>query len=745
MDWGNAIQSFKYVNTKSKDPDARHQAIVHLIRTFTEHKEYNNAQAAIDYLQKEDLNTANRKNLSLEKAYFYQSQGNLDYMVRSLTETEGHLKKRDRPGRIFFIIGQVYQKLGFESEAYHFYKKCLGTNPDYEIEFYARLYMAQVTEISRSRNVVAARKSFKKMLKDSKNREFRDKIYYEMGVFELKQKNINEAITEFNRSIRVGKNKQIDGEAYLRLGEIYYDTLKQYQLSQAYYDSAISALSPEYEGYEAIKARSEILNEFVKHLNTIAWQDSLIRMASLDSASLRQRIDSTLNAKKARLAKSGKQKKGRVQISRTEDPFFASDEEGNMTISTDQSGDWYFANPNAMAIGQTEFRRIWGDITLQDNWRRSTRSTAATNRQAAQFENQTDETPDQNASDAAPPPDPAVAEFNRISAEIPRTDAARLQALGKIEEAYFQVGDIYNFKLLERDNAAIYYQKLLTRFPESTYEPEVLYRLYLLYKDTNPEQSAQFAERLKTEHPESTFAKILVNPNYLAESLQTLEQQKAVYKEAYELFTSGQFSASLKAIDEAKALGKTSFTPQIELLQILIVGKTEDISQYQYQLENFIKQYPEATAGEYAKTLLNASREFQKNQDKSRGIQYVKSLEEPHYFVLVHKKSENLGNIATTTLERFNRENFRELGLRTSNLLLNDDYIITLVADLPRVSSAIDYVQTFNEKLPNLSELRNHKFHKFVITKDNFDIFYRTKGLDEYIFFFEKNYPKESQ
>jgi hypothetical protein len=218
-----------------------------------------------------------------------------------------------------------------------------------------------------------------------------------------------------------------------------------------------------------------------------------------------------------------------------------------------------------------------------------------------------------------------------------------------------------------------------------------------------------------------------------------------VYKEAYELFTSGQFSASLKAIDEAKALGKTSFTPQIELLQILIVGKTEDISQYQYQLENFIKQYPEATAGEYAKTLLNASREFQKNQDKSRGIQYVKSLEEPHYFVLVHKKSENLGNIATTTLERFNRENFRELGLRTSNLLLNDDYIITLVADLPRVSSAIDYVQTFNEKLPNLSELRNHKFHKFVITKDNFDIFYRTKGLDEYIFFFEKNYPKESQ
>jgi tetratricopeptide (TPR) repeat protein len=239
LDWGNAIQSFKYVNTKSKDPDARHRAIISLIRTFTEHLEYNNAQAAIDYLQKEPLSSSNKKLLLLEKAYFFQQQGNYDYMVRNLAEAEDYLKRRDRPGRVFFIVGQVYQKLGFESEAYHFYKKCLGTNPDYEIDFYARLYMAQVTEISRSRNVVAARKSFRKMLKDSKNREFRDKIYYEMGVFELKQKNINEAITEFNRSVRAGKNKQIDGEAYLRLGEIYYDTLKKYQLSQAYYDSAI--------------------------------------------------------------------------------------------------------------------------------------------------------------------------------------------------------------------------------------------------------------------------------------------------------------------------------------------------------------------------------------------------------------------------------------------------------------------------------------------------------------------------
>jgi hypothetical protein len=130
-----------------------------------------------------------------------------------------------------------------------------------------------------------------------------------------------------------------------------------------------------------------------------------------------------------------------------------------------------------------------------------------------------------------------------------------------------------------------------------------------------------------------------------------------------------------------------------------------------------------------------------KNREKSNGINYIKSLEEPHYFVIVYKKTENVGNKASSALEKFNDQFFKDLKLRTSNLELNDDYIITLVADLPRVSSAIEYVRTFTEKLPTMVELRNHKFNNFVITKDNFNIFYRTKGLDEYLYFFEKNYP----
>jgi tetratricopeptide (TPR) repeat protein len=742
LDWGNAIQTLKFVNTRSKDPDAKHQAIIQLVRTFTEHREYNNAQAAIDFVQKEKLNKTNTRNLFLEKAYFYQEQGDYDNMVRNLTEVTPLLKSKDRPGRIYFIIGQVYQKLGFEAEAYNYYRKCLATNPEYEVDFYARLYLAQVTEISRSKSVNAALKSFRKLLKDSKNKEFKDKIYYEMGVFELKQKNLDAAIANFNKSVREGTNKRIDGESYLRLGEIYYDTLRKYEISQAYYDSAISALPTDYEGYAAIKARQEILDDFVKNLNTIKWQDSLLVLSQLDSIGLRSMIDSTFKAKQLLAEKSAGKKKrkqsNRVEIVSSTNNIFSSGD-GSLV---EETTDWYFGNPSAMALGQTEFQRIWGEITLEDNWRRSLRSssTSTVSRNTTGGEILK---PDQQEGTEVVTADPVDTEFKRMNSQIPRTDEQKQEALRKIEDAYFNLGDIYYFKLLENDNAIASYHKLLERFPETTYEPEVLYKLYLIYKDIDPTQSESFAGQLKTKYPNSTFAKILINPDFLKESSQVTEKQKVLYKAAYESFVAGEYQASTKILQEASGLGKTEFTPTLELLRILIVGQTEDINQYQYQLDQFIKDNPESDIGSYAASLLKASRDFQEKQQVRKGIQYIRSLEEPHYFVLVYKTTENIGALGTAALEKFNQLYFSELKLKTSNLVLNDDYTLTLVADLPRISSALEYVKTFNEKLSTLSDLRNHKFHSFVITKDNFDIFYRTKGLDEYLQFFEKNYPAE--
>ena len=61
LDWANAVQTLKWVNSKSENPDAKHKAIIQLVRTFTEHQEFNNGQAAIDFVEKEKLNKTQSK------------------------------------------------------------------------------------------------------------------------------------------------------------------------------------------------------------------------------------------------------------------------------------------------------------------------------------------------------------------------------------------------------------------------------------------------------------------------------------------------------------------------------------------------------------------------------------------------------------------------------------------------------------------------------------------------------------
>lgn len=738
FDWGNAIQTFKYVNNPkvTKDSHTRHRALIHLIRTFTEHKEYNNAEAVFDYLQKEPLNKTNKKNFLLEKAYYYQVRNDLDKMIRNLTEAAPLLAKKDKPGRIYFIIGQVYQTLGFEAEAYNYYRQCLATHPEYEVDFYARLYMAQVAEISKARNVVNARKSFRKLLKDSKNKEFRDKIYYELGVFEEKQNNIGEAIANYNQAIRLGSNKLVDGDAYLRLGEIYYDTLKKFELAQAYYDSAVASISSKRPDYPAIKARQEVLNEFVKHLNTIAWQDSLLALASLDTTAIRSIIKKALEGNQpVQSANRKKKKRERTEIVQrkgneiTENPVAV------------QAGNWYFGNPSAVGLGQVEFVRVWGNIPLEDNWRRSSRASPPSDRINPIISAEV--SPDKK-SNLVSKKDPVEEVFGNLLKELPLTNEQRAASLNKIEEAYFALGDIYYFKLNEKDNAVATFEKLLSRFPKTTHEPEILYKLYLIHKESDPQRANALASRLITQYPETDFARILVNPDYLLESSLTADKQKAIYKEAYTFYLSGNFHKASALIDQAIELETTPFTPQLVLLKTLIAGKTESLAVYQFQLEELIKRYPDTEPAAYAKTLLNASREFELKREKEKGIVYYRSFEQPHYFIVVYPAAEKLENITVESLDSFNSTYFKELNLKVSNLILNDSYTLTMVSDLPRVSTAIEYYRTFSEKLPTLTGLKSRKFNSFVITKDNFDIFYRTKGLDEYLRFFEKNYRTEN-
>lgn len=729
-DFQNAIQTFKFVNTKSKEPDLRHQALIHLMRTFTEQGEFSKSEETADFLAKEKLNKLNAKNLFLEKAYMYQSQSNYDKMVQNLTLADSLLTTTDRKSRIYFIVGQVYQKLGFGAEAFDYYKKCLASNPEYEIDFYARLNMAQVARVDDQQNAKSIRKQFMQMLKDEKNLEFKDKIYYEIGEFELKLGNLSPAIDNYKASLRAGTNKRIKGNGYLRLGQIYYDSMRKYDLAKAYYDSAVTELPSDTEGLENIKKRQSILVDFVIYTGTIKLQDSLLALALLDTAILHQRLDSaTKAAEKLALAKKPKKK---ISTDNSGGTGPGGTFYGNETTTT---SDWYFGNLSAVSIGQTEFQRIWGNIRLEDNWRRSIKSSNAPSDVSTVAAITATQSPGKEVA-----PEKKQSLFSQLYAQLPVTPEQKLAAHAQIEESYFKLGDLYYFRLQEKKNATETYKTLLKRYPESKFRPEVLYKLYLAAKEESSPESDTYKTELIEKYPTSTFAKLAINPNYLLEATATAEKQKILYKNAYSEFLSGQLVSASRVINEAVQLGETSFVPQLELLKILITGKTEDITRYQYELTEFMRRYPDDSLKNYAGSLLEASKTFIQRSERAKGIRFVRGPEQPHQVVIAHRKEDKLSTPLTTTLERLNSKEYNNQKLVVSNLAFTDELTLTFVLEFQKLKEAEQYLKQVQSRLLESEDFINYKFNIFVITQENFGTLYRTKALDEYLAFYERNY-----
>ncbi len=736
LDFVNAIETFKYVNIKSEDDNARHEALIRLLKTFIEYKEFNNAIAVSDFLKKEKVSKKNEKFLHLNRAYFYEQTNNVDKQLENLVKAAPLIKKKEGKGRIYFMIGQIYQELGFDAEAFNHYKRCIASHPEYELDFYARLNMAQVAEIGKTKDAKTTRKLFQKLLTDKKNREFKDKIYFEMGEFEVKQHDLDLAIQYYKSSLlEASSNKRQKGLSYLRLGSIYYDSLRDYELAKAYYDSTVTALPEDYDNYSKIKARQEILADFVMQLNVIYEQDSLLTLAKLDSAEVRDIIDFIIQEEEDRKKAAQEKAKKRQR-------------QNNLDLRNQGSGisssAWYFGNPSAVAQGQSEFDRIWGDRPLEDDWRRSNKE-ASRARGGPNASGEEVAIASGSESTGVELENTNTSKAEAMFSQIPFAEAEKAAALDKIEEAYYRLGNIYKFNLEEEMNSANAFEKLLERFPKTEYEAEALYQLYLIYKELGDSKSEEFANRLIGKHPNTTFAKLVKNPNYTEESTLANEKLKVVYKVAYEEFEKENYDSAIFILNNGlKQYPETVFTPRLHLLKALIAGKTEDINIYQYQLSEFIEKNPDTDITTYARDLLEASRSFSERQRRIIGANYIEYFEELHYFIMIYENKAKITDQLNKVITAFNSDNFPNQPLQSSSLILNDELSMVMVSNFDTKEEAEKYFTSYIQNNPVPENTLNSKFSKFVISKSNFNIFYESKDPETYLRFFEKNYTNGS-
>ncbi|WMN12423.1 tetratricopeptide repeat protein [Marivirga salinae] len=741
QEYEESIETFKYVNVNSKDEQTRYVALTYLIRTFTEYGELNNALAVIDFLNRQKLSKSTKRKFYQQAAYYNQVANNPNNLIKYLSAATELMRGGPEKAKHHFILGQLFQKSKLDAFAYENYKEVLNNRPPYELSFYARLNMAQVTELSKGEDVKKIRKYFEQLLKDGKNIEFRDKIYYEMAEFELKQGNIKEAIPYYKSSVKESvDNERQKSFSYHKLGLLYFDELKEYTLAQAYYDSAYQIMPKDEEIYPQVETRQSVLSDFIKQINTINENDSLLSLAKMDSTSLNEMFltlrDERLQKEKEEAEREKRAK--RIKSANTNATVSSFGDEPNLQTNTAPGGGFYFYDASTVGQGRNTFKRTWGDRSLQDNWRTESGQI---------FDSEESDEPnkeivaEQEEKSQMSEEELLTQERDQFFSSIPFEAEKQLNLKEEMEVAYYKLGNIYNFDLQEKKEAVNTYETLLSKYPDTEYKAELLYLLYIYYKDKDEAIAETYSSELLAKFPNSIFAKLVENPNYREESNMASAKVKVIYENAYRLYESGNYKAATNEINKGlDNYPENDYEDNLKLLEALITGVTDGKNSYKFKLQSFLKDYPNSELYEFAKGLLAAIDDYDKKQQQKEKIKYIPFFEQAHYFVVVYENNKALSGILPEEIESFGEKFFPEEDLNAGNLVFDDENSMILLSEFKDKETAEAFYKKFNSDLSPLKNFSSLNFSNFIISKDNFQIFYQAKMVDSYTDFFKLNY-----
>ena len=302
----DGLETFKYVNSTSTNPRERHEALICLMKMFTDFNEMDNVKYVIDFMDAETgLTKKNKRNYLVAKASYFQYLEDYNKVHQLLDTALPLCRRKHDKAKLAFINGQACEQLKQDAEerkkeldfdsddvAFKSYKTTIKANPKYELWFNAKMNLMRVRKHSDLNDLTKARKYYKKMLADQKNTDYKDRIYYDFAKFERKQKEYGKAEEYYKKSAQnATANVRQKAYTYLALGEMYYEDLQRFESASLYYDSTIAILPRTHKNYGNIYRRQRILKEFVEHLRIVQLEDSLQRLAKMDTNQLSQFLD----------------------------------------------------------------------------------------------------------------------------------------------------------------------------------------------------------------------------------------------------------------------------------------------------------------------------------------------------------------------------------------------------------------------------------------------------------------------
>ena len=749
----DAKNTFRYVNSQSKDKDLRHKALISLLHGYIDQDAVEEANFTIDYLSKEtDINSDNTFDLYKTLAYYYEKRADQNGVIGALDRALNYTSDKKERSRLYFILAQRYQREGLDALAFDYFQKSLEGNPSYERSFFATLFAQQVAELNASKDLKKVRNYYENLYKDPKNKDLKDVVIFESALFEEKQNDIPLTLELLHQAAKEpGSIPRVKGYIYQKLAEIKLDQFKDYRATKYYLDSALSFIQAEDPVAQQLKEKKTSLDTYVFHFERIGKNDSLIQLASLPKEEQLLRVQEFISSEKQRLADL---KKEDVPTKSTSifDNLLAFGDTGNEST-------FYFANGAALQQGAIEFVRTWGNRPLQDNWRRK----------AALFQSSTQPEPLSLAAAAgteAPSDSTGLPSLETLLASIPKSPAQLEQANSDLEESYFEMGKVLFFQLKEPQRSGQYLDQLIQKYPKTVKKPEAYYLLYLGQKELM-RNADTFAQLLNIEFPESPYTFSVNNPEAGAGNKGSLESAKG-YEQAYEAYYSGNYSQARELIFATlEKYPLTRNTEKLLLLNAMVTGKQESREQFKFKLEEFIQNAKEQELITLAKAMLqplltseelaakaspsdvvkeNPIIENDESKEKvsETGVKespYKATDDQTHIFVvaLTPADVETAKNLLGD-LETFHTQSFGNARLRTGNMNLSAQLSIFIISPFSNAEKAMNYLKIYQEKFTSIGLKEEVKANSFFISIENFQVLNKTKDLEEYLQFFTSTY-----
>ncbi len=735
-----ALETFNFVIQQF--PDGKNVAEAKLWAAKTE-TQLNNYLSAKDKFEKiyrsEALPRELRAKAFASYAQLEINQGNKTGAFQLLSQAVDRSKDKQEEIRWLFIMGQLQAAMGNDYEASQLFLKVIKKGPPYELLFAAQLNRARNydTDLQNPEDVFD---ELEAMLKDDKNFDNRDQIYYVMAEVAERLGDDELMLDYLKKSVRASTgNVNQKGLSYLKIAETKFDN-RRYPLAAAYYDSSFTSFTAGHPRYEEVKLKKESLDELVKNLAVIETEDSLQQLAGLTEKQLKQKLNEII---------SNEDRQQREREERENNPFFDSGNAQSLTAMNQagtKGGQWYFYNQGLRSSGERDFMNTWGNRKLEDNWRRSNKEMTGNFADNATAGNDQEEAKEENGQEASS----KDSRLEKYRSNIPATPEAIAASNQKIVEAYFNLAGIYKNDLKDLQAAETELKTLLKRYPHLSEKGRAWYSLYRINVALSDDKEAQQYRQLILDNlPESEFAALLNGGD--PESGDSGASIKAFYKKTYASYNEGAYRQSLNLADSGlTAYGTTDQGPRFMLLKAFSQGKLGDKEQLQQTLSALMVRYPNSEQSEEAQLILNQLKAKEAQSQQAASVANPKGQEEKskysggeneeYKYIVVVPNTKGLVNNVTIALSDFSKKYFSNMTLKTKAIYISSEEQMVMVSGLPNQRKAKQFMQILEQQATVKNLLEPAKPKHFVISNSDFTQFYRDKDFSGYLDYYNTNF-----